>query len=352
MPAASGYYAKLEAFTPMGRRLFEKELIYEGEFLTIAPGFTSEQFAENEPGARQAITVTGSMLDKWAENGNKMIEAGVKIPLPIGHVTDPESSRGQVVSFAVRTNAEGKKSLRGVIEFRDEEAAKLAATSDVSIYAEHKVNRGGVDYEWAITHVALTDYPVVTKLEPFQVLAASMVPSKGKNMEPLDAALKAFGLEAPSGASESDKKELLGKKLGFSLPKKEENEEKGEKGEKGEKKEEAPPKMEFSLPKVQLSMLVDARKTKLKTLCEIERKITPAVRKELEGRYCTDEAVTIACSMDNGDDFEMVCKALSLNAPVLGAEKTGKQAMSLDNPVADDNFLVALAKDRAAKAKG
>lgn len=141
---------------------FEKELVYEGNFANKQAGI---QFSVNK-----------TILDHWHSTADVMLSNGIKIPLPIGHTEDPEKSRGEITKTIRRKNKLGKESLFGICKFRDVEAAKLAKTTDASIFVTKEfVDSQQNQYIIPIRHVALTDYPAIQGLEKFESIAASLV---------------------------------------------------------------------------------------------------------------------------------------------------------------------------------
>lgn len=147
---------------------FRKELIYEN-----APG---EQFVKKTDDKEQHFTVDADRLQHWEETGNEMIRNGLMVPTPIKHTDEPERNRGRIKRFEIGTNDNGRQALFGVVEFRDAEAAKLAASTDVSIFVPDKpVYDGfGNEYRQPIRHVCFTDYPVIPGLQGFEAIAASL----------------------------------------------------------------------------------------------------------------------------------------------------------------------------------
>lgn len=136
---------------------FRKQLAYAGQFEAKGKRFrlSNEQF-----------TV-------WARNHELMRSRGVKVPLPVKHTTDPEKNRGEVLSLELGKDSKGRDALFFVGRFRDAEAAKLSATAGVSLYAVPKFKDGlGNEYTNVITHVALTDYPVLPDMEKWQIAAS------------------------------------------------------------------------------------------------------------------------------------------------------------------------------------
>lgn len=150
---------------------FRKELIY------------ADDFHKKTDTVDQQFTVDTLKLDHWCNYGNTMLQNGVAVPVPIKHTTDPEARRGSVIRFERGLNDHGKEALFGVIRFRDRQAAKLAKSSDVSIFVPKEVvtDGKGREYPYVVRHVCLTDYPVIPGLSGFDAIAASL-DSKPSNL--------------------------------------------------------------------------------------------------------------------------------------------------------------------------
>lgn len=143
---------------------FWKELIYEGSFTKAVPGQAPQHF-----------TIDQAKIDHWATTGNRMVKNGVKIPLPLKHNDNPEANRARLIEYATDVNDSGLYSLWGKVRFNNARAAELAASTDVSIFVpgDTFVDGRGNSYEYAIKHIALTDYPVIPGLSDFHAIAAS-----------------------------------------------------------------------------------------------------------------------------------------------------------------------------------
>lgn len=177
---------------------YRKELIYAN-----APG---EFFTKRTKDKVQKFRVDESTLDHWASVGNRMRQNGVKIPTPLKHNTDPENNRGQILRFETGVNDEGRPALFGIVKFRDEKAAELAASTDVSIFvpADPIYDGKGNGYDYAIQHVCFTDYPVIPGLSGFQAIAASL------DTEPLE--LSAIDIGKQIGKNVVRRVRILGRK--------------------------------------------------------------------------------------------------------------------------------------------
>lgn len=141
---------------------YEKELIYVGDF--------------EDKTRKLKFSVDESLVDHWLRTHDEMVKNGIDVPTPKGHTDDVESNRGKVIRVTKRLNEEGLPALFGVFKFRDKEAAKLAASANVSIYVPPEFTDGkGRRYVRPIRHVAFTDYPVIPGLGKFHAIAASLV---------------------------------------------------------------------------------------------------------------------------------------------------------------------------------
>lgn len=186
------------------RKVYRKELIYPGHFVKIKPG-------ENEPEIE--FDVSEDLIDHWVKTTNRMIKNGIDIPLPLEHTTSPEARRGSVIKLAKEFNASrGMASLYAYATFRDEDAEKLASTTQVSLYSPPSYTDGrGRRYDRPIRHVALTDYPVIPGLDGFEVIAASHVDRAddaialcGEDSMKITALAKKLGIAIADGADDFD----------------------------------------------------------------------------------------------------------------------------------------------------
>jgi len=202
--------------------LYRKELIYP-----------SDKFAkrnQDDGSIDFTLPVTEATLDHWASQFAKMKAAGVEVPLVVEHTEDPEERRGTVVDIRKEYNPQrGMPSLFMYGRFRDPEAAELAKTSQVSLYAKPKFYDGvGNEYEYPITHVAMTDYPLIPALGGWEivpekgqsaasnkVIAASLVlsdaaePTQDQSMNPMQALAQEMGIAFPPGADDETIKSLI-----------------------------------------------------------------------------------------------------------------------------------------------
>ena len=138
---------------------FRKQVIYAGNHVK---------------GESDEFTIDEELIDHWVETGNEMIGAGIEIPLPKKHnEDDPELNRGYVNKFVKANDGQGRASLYVFGKFADAESAKLANRANVSLFSPPKKAIAGKVYTRPITHVALTNYPVIKGLEGFTSLTLS-----------------------------------------------------------------------------------------------------------------------------------------------------------------------------------
>ena len=122
---------------------------------------------------KMKFSVDEKLIDHWVKTGADMLSNEIKIPLPKRHSEDVEDSRGVVTGFEKGTDSKGRLGLFMFGKFRDKKAAKMMKTADVSLYSPVKRQIGGVTYQRPLTHVALTDYPVIRGLDGFARLSLS-----------------------------------------------------------------------------------------------------------------------------------------------------------------------------------
>ena len=144
--------------------LFEKEHAYVGKF--SMPGKSG----------RIDFELTEESLNHIAKESQRYIDNGNKSNLPIYHTEETEANRGKSTKWYTKQDSKGRFGLFSVTEFRDAEAAKLAKTAQTSIYAPAETEDGTKQkYVRAVTHVALTDRPVIPGLDGFVPIAASLI---------------------------------------------------------------------------------------------------------------------------------------------------------------------------------
>jgi hypothetical protein len=302
--------------------IFEKELIYVG------------QFTKGE----LEFEVIEETLDHWVLEFSNMAVHGFKILLPVEHTFDPEKNRGYVTALSKKPNSRGIPALFGRIEFADLQAAKLAKTTDVSIYSPPTYQMGnGYNAIRPITHVALTNYPVVPGLSPFETLAASL--TQGSSMTLIDLATK-LGLQVPDGADDAAIAEIIMKAWAEATKKPE--------------PQAVDPAVTASLaevlallkPKqpekddVMLSILIDNRNLKIDGL------VTAAKLSTAEATAWKKTYTPTAIALSNTDGFEQAYILALARSPIFTpGSKTGNQT-NLD-PASNPLMADALARQKA-----
>jgi hypothetical protein len=295
--------------------VFEKEAIYVDDHFIDGDG--------------HEFSVTEDEIDHWHNTACSFIENGLEIPIPVEHTEDPEKCRGKVVGSRVGINKKGKKALYLKTKFRDLEAAKLALTSDVSIFVPNSHRDGkGRSYYRPIKHFALTNYPVIPGLEPFAPIVASL--KKRKKAMKLSLATVAEKL----GITVADKEDATLEAEIVSMF--------TELTRQLEEKDKPDPEPEPDVAASLLSVLRENREHKLDGLVTTG-KITPAVCKDLKAKYCVDAPLKLSLTKKDYDDgFDVVVASLAKNDPVTSfGEKTGGQKLSHslkpeDNPTIRD----------------
>ena len=398
---------KAEAKGPV----YRKELAYQGLFRKMKEDGSEPEFELN---------IDEPQIDHWVNTFQQMKKNGVQVPMPIGHNSEPERRRGTVLDIRKEPNPKrkGGMSLYAYCTFNDEDAAKQFKHSNVSLFMPPRQFDGhGRQYIRPIKHVAITDYPVIPGLDPFQSVAASLDRKYANAFElslsdeddemPLtwvDVANE-LGIDIPEDADEDVAKsavqqaydgdgdqepdgdedgsedfqdddgdedvENLGggedededEEASFEVPDDEYGADDGgdlvdDEGDDEMRTQGAPPAMAFSADPVPLPQSIvrreaQNRREELLNLVR-QRKIAPAVAKVLEKKYCTDEHVGVALSLEPslgcaGDDFDDVVAALSLNPEnhvAVTGHRTGPQ-----NHSAQKSPIVQEAERRAGLNK-
>lgn len=325
-----------------GEGLFRKEVIYEGNFVL-----------QDSKGGRFQQQVDASLLHHWARTGAEFLADGNKIPVPVEHTRDPEKNRGEVVKLAVENNSRGGRGLFAYVKFHKPEYGEQLKNSQVSIWVDPEfVSGSGKKFYRPIRHVALTDYPIIPKLDSFEAIAASFVKLGDEEM-PMKALAKSLGIEVDDNAKDEDiQGKIAGafknlqtkvKDLEAKVPKKD-----PEPKPEPKKTDDPPKKVAAGL----LSMAKDLRETKLSQLVE-KGKITPAVAGKLKDQYCSDEKLELCLSDDSvSDGFDETIAALSENEEVLSfAEKSGAQVADLKLGEVAGGEESPLVKDAERRAK-
>lgn len=128
---------------------------------------------------RKAI-VTSQHLQHWHDEGNKMLAAGLTVPVPCEHDFEAhpmtpadklKNNAGWVKEYKLRDNR-----LYSVLDIQDEELAKKLPTTIkwTSPWFSSFIDGAGRKWDNVIAHMALTTRPVVTNQAPFPSIAAAI----------------------------------------------------------------------------------------------------------------------------------------------------------------------------------
>lgn len=306
-----------------------KELIYEGDFV--------KQTAILD----QKFSVSRALLDHWNRTFKEMKLAGVEIPVPKEHTTDPEARRGTLEDVKVERNAAGLWSLKGLIAFRDLEAAKLAKTTDVSLFVPEKDAQAGKTWYRPIQHCALTDYPVIKGLEKFQALACSLVtPIKEVRTMPFDPKKLAVKLGLAADIADDKLETEIDVAVNKLLA----------------RPESVPVPEPIAASTVTLTRKL--RNSELDAMVKDEILI-PASADALRTHFCDDKNIKLSLSLSSGapkDEFEIMVEGLRKNGKRLTPtkEQTEPQVLRLSKDEILDNKknpMLAAADRRAEAAK-
>lgn len=324
-----------------GKKLWRKELIYEG------------QFVKKTPNQKIEFGVDKALIDHWHKTHKQLISNGVKIPLPLAHIFDeeginnPQNNKAILVDTEVAKNAKGLNALYGLIEFNDEESEKQLKHSDTSVYVPGEFTDGkGNTYYRPIRHVCFTDFPVIPGLEKFQALAASL--SDPANPEP--------PIKEENNMAKIDAKGIA-KLLGVNPDLNDAAMETAIENAISDLLKKAEPKAEEAIAAAFVTLAKNTRNDKLKQLVK-DAIITPAVETDLQSIFANDKTLALSLALSDDkkdvverDNFSKVIEALAKNDPVKLKEQSRAQTLSLSHPSKDaPNKVVEDAQRRADEA--
>ena len=380
--------------------VFRKELVYPGFFLK-----------KDENGAVEfELPVDEALIDHWVATFNAFKTSGIEVPVPVEHTTDPEQRRGTVVALRKEHNSKRQgPSLYSYIKFRNAKDAQDMASgpgtsTQVSLYSPPTFTDGtGKKYVRPITHVALTDYPLIPGLEGFERLpstkhvAASLTfqasdtetDDEENDTMKMSQLARRLGVKHSVGASSSKiaaaivkryraDSELEDDEDDFGLGLDDELEEDDEFDMDNELEDELEEDDEFDMDNefddelddeeempmsrrprrasvVSASLaktVAGSRKTEIQQLVR-DGKISPLVGQKLAKKYASKRNVAICLSHESrgkrGDDFSSVVAALSLNDKRYRyGERTHAQ---MRGESGDGNPMTADAERRAEEAE-
>ena len=197
---------------------FVKEIVREGEYLVSTAA-----------GTRKKKSFNKDDLSKYATNGKKMLESGLKIPAPRQHTIDaqPElqeadpkagyENLGFWNDFYVAKDEQGKYALYGVLDAPgnpEDEATPAGIVSrtakDTSICVHDFQDGLGREWKDAIWHVAIPTHPIepgqknfVPLPDEYEVITMSQMVSK-VDINKLLTALSECGISLPTDTTEDD----------------------------------------------------------------------------------------------------------------------------------------------------
>jgi hypothetical protein len=126
-----------------------KDMIHSGNYVHPSRDFS--------------LAVDRNRLEKWAATGQKMIAAGLAVPINCDH----SDSARDVVGYVKEFKLDGDR-LLGLCQFIGEDAALTAARNLVSVGVDPDFTDGhGEKWGEAIVHLALTPVPVVPDQDQF-----------------------------------------------------------------------------------------------------------------------------------------------------------------------------------------
>jgi hypothetical protein len=330
--------------------IVEKELVHVGEFA---------KYDEKTGKVVAKYNITEDYLNHWQKTFAQMAKESVDVPMPLMHTKNPEARRATLVGVDRRKNSKGVESLFGKVKFKDAKSKENLSASQVSIYVPKKSGK----YDMPIEHVAFTDYPVISTLEPFNIVASYLGEYEDAILlqnEDDDMTLKDLAIQAGLDPALTDEQQIL---MALSQKLAAANAAKPPvppAAPPGPPRPPMPPGRfsrdnngEQKLSGALLSTVRELRQMKLSRLSTGEdARITPAQAKLLADKYCTDDALAFSHLDGASDDFDTTIEVLQAGSPIRGAQKTGPQAMALSkDETQTKNRLVANAEARAAAAK-
>jgi hypothetical protein len=314
---------------------FWKELIYVGQFESKG----------------KSIDVDEALLLHWETTFAEMKQAGIDVPVPSEHSTDPDKRRATIVGMKRRKDSKGRLALFALHRFSSEYVSMAKTGTNVSVYSPAEFTDGkGKVWKRPIRHVALTDYPVVPDLDQFQVVVASLIGEIDMSLQALAKELKISGDDARDDTAirQAVMKQMqsLNDKVASLQKQVDEAKKTAPAGDPAVKPEDEPKKIAAGL----LKMGVENREMKIMSL--VPAHMTPAAADILKKRWCSDNAVTLSLSEGAADDgFDSMIEAMKVNETnVPTAEMSSAQTLSNTKVDAEHNPLVADAERRKKEA--
>lgn len=322
----------------------EKELVHVGDF------------SKHTDDSEVKYKITEKLLDHWHKTFAEMSKDSVQVPMPLEHTRNPEARRATLVQTIRKPNKSGKESLFGRVRFKDVKAKADLAASNVSIFVPKKSGK----YTMPIEHVAFTDYPVVSTLEPFAIVA-SLVESDATEDDNMT--LRELATQAGIDPSITDEQQImmaLAQKLaaipkgpvpGVPVPGVPVVSPRPALPARFSNTKDTPEPLGGSV----LALVKQGREAILLSLSTgPDAHITPAARKILEEKYCTEEVLSLSHLPGANDDFDNIIAVLKTNPPLRGK---GSQAQTMalskeDQMNPEKSPLVRNAEKRAKEFAG
>ena len=321
----------------------EKQIIYVGTF-----------YQEKDD---EWFNVDESDIDNWIDEFARYTGNGNEVPLPEEHDFLPSARKGTILGFDKKIDDQGRLSLFAKVKFKDAEAKDTFSEAQVSLYSPPQFTDGrGNSYRRPITHVALTDYPVVPDLGKWRTIAASaIVQKKGKPM--LKQLALSLGLQVPADSSDEAISSLIGQHfstLSETLKTNQETITKLSKDLETAKASTPTDPEPVSISAGIMDMARESRQLKLSRLVE-NSKISPNVKDRLEEIFVKDDnTLTLSLSRKDAskkDVFDSLVDALSSNEVVNKKEKTSAQVLKFSADKEGGDTLTNNVLTRMAEAK-
>lgn len=298
--------------------VFEKQVIYVGDFEKIHPttGVKELEFSIDE-----------TTIDHWVATHQQLVAAGIEVPMPELHTDLPSARKSTVLELSKKPDSKGRISLFAKHRFKDVETAKTFKDAQVSLYSPPVFYHQKQTFVRPIRHIAFTDYPVISDLDPSTTIAASyrseVKPSMSK------AIAQKLGLTLAADATDAQAEEAIvtafnAKTIAAS--------------------QTPPAPAPAPADPLVLSTTRENREMKIDKLLH-ERRITSAKAAELKKSWAAD---TLSLSTESVSAWDSLYSTLKGLDPIvaLSNEQTGAQ-----NRPGEDSALVKNAKAIAAQAK-
>lgn len=321
----------------LGKRKYLKELIHTGDFAKY----------DKDGNVEYTFSVDEDLINHWRDTIELMLaDLGPDaIPMPLEHTRDPDKNRAYIHGAVVGKNSKGKTALYGIVDFIDDDAERLAKSTNVSIHVPPSVTRS-VDgktktYIRPIAHVAFTNYPVIPGLDGFQTISASYVEDANlelgdNDMGSLTNLAQRLGIPTDSADDETSIEDKI---VAVFISMRDRINAADERANAEDDALSADDMVNQQVPLEQLpsgvtaslsAQLAESRKTILGSL--LGKHITKPVYDKLVARYASPEAISLSLSDDaHNKEFNDMVDTLRLNKCVSTESTTGRQSISLSD---------------------